>query len=108
MPGGCPPPCEQATPEAAITPFWDCPTRRAYKGRAWRARSNFREFVDTPCHTGLAYSWTSLLPDFISKFLGEKLRLYKRLRWLVRWSVGWSVCPHITSKTGYVAIASRR
>jgi hypothetical protein len=30
---------------------------------------------------------------------------------LVGWSVGWSVrlsvCPHITLKTGYVAIASR-
>jgi hypothetical protein len=26
----------------------------------------------------------------------------------VCWSVGWSVCPHITSKTGYIAIASRR
>jgi hypothetical protein len=27
---------------------------------------------------------------------------------LVGWSVGWLVGPHITSKTGYVAIASRR
>jgi hypothetical protein len=28
--------------------------------------------------------------------------------WLVRWSVRWLVYPHINSKTGYVAIASRR
>jgi hypothetical protein len=28
--------------------------------------------------------------------------------WLVGPSVGWLVCPHITLKTGYVAIALRR
>jgi hypothetical protein len=41
--------------------------------------------------------------------LGAKKRLYKRLRWLVGWSVrpsvGGSVCPHITSKNSYIAIA---
>ena len=41
-------------------------------------------------------------------FLGAKKHLYKRLCWSVRWSVGRSVCPHISSKTGYVAIVSRR
>jgi hypothetical protein len=40
-------------------------------------------------------------------FLGAKKRLYNSLCWLVGPSVRWLVCPHITSKTGYVAIASR-
>jgi hypothetical protein len=47
-----------------------------------------------------------------TKFLGAKKRLYKRLRPSVGRSVGpsvgWSVRPHITSKTSYIAIASRR
>jgi hypothetical protein len=32
------PPCRRATPQTAVRPFGGWPARRAYKGRAWRAR----------------------------------------------------------------------
>jgi hypothetical protein len=46
--------------------------------------------------------------SFFFAFLGAKQHLYTRLCWLVGPLVGPSVGPHITSKTNYVAIASRR
>jgi hypothetical protein len=80
----------------------------------------------TGCRAWFALGRPWKQPPRHEAFLGSKKRLYKSLRWLVGWLVGWlvrwsvgplvrcSVCPHneilqnlLTSKTGYVAIASR-